>query len=197
MARDFVIAGECLVLVKGRTDSAIANLTQLALSASPIRITPEFRHLPIHVDAWGEAPVDIQFMLATVDIVIDMIHVDWSILDVCTQLSMGGAPSIGSTARAGQRLGNGMARFAPSVVSPATGYGAGNNLIGLNISSPVVGKPWRFLYSFMTAPPWEFPIGAEKSVVRTNWRAIPYTIDPYNGGLGAYGTPLWDHQLDS
>lgn len=197
MARDFWINGETMVYVKGRSDSAIASLTELGLADSSIRITPNFRYDDIKVDAWGEIPPEVQFMLSDVMITMTLVHFDRSVLATCLQLSQGGAPSEGQMARAGQRLGNNQPRFGPATGSPPTGNNAGNNYIGLNLSSPVAGQPWRFYYTYLTGPPMEFPLGAERSVVTLHWRAIPYTQDPYQGGLGAYGQYLWDHTLDN
>lgn len=197
MARDFIINGETMVAVKGRTDSAIASLTNLGLADTGIQISPQFYHDEINVDAWGQAPVDVQFMLASVTVRMTMIHYDNSVLDTCVQLSMGGAPAIGQTNRAGQRLGNGLARFAPALANPGTGYNGGNNLIGLNLSSPVLGKPWRFLYAFLSTQPATWPLGTKRSATQLTWTAIPYTTDPYNGGLGAYGATIWDHSTDA
>jgi hypothetical protein len=98
-------------------------------------------------------------------------------------------------ARAEARMGNNAARFA-----------AGNNYIGLNISNPVGGIPYRFFYTYLAEPPFEHPMGTEKSIFSLNWRAIPYTQDPYGGGaaqpntvpgFGALGALLYDHNLDT
>lgn len=197
MARDFVINGETMVAVKGRTDSAIAGLTNLGLSVDQVVITPFFRQDEIRVEAWGDAPVDVQFQLASVNVSMTLVHFDPAVLDECVRLSMAGAPTEGTTNRAGQRLGNGLARFAPASANPGTGYQGGNNLIGLNLSSPVLNKPWRFLFSYLGAQPYMFPLGTRRSMVRLSWTAIPYTTDPYNGGLGAYGAVIWDHNTDA
>lgn len=186
MARDFWINGESLVAVKGPVGSLIGSITELGLTVDQIRITPDFRHKAINVDAWGEAPPETQFMLATVGIQLDFIHFDRTILDECLRLSMAGAPAIGQLPRAGARMGNNSPRFS-----------ATNNYIGLNITSPVGNKPWRFFYTFMTNPPMQFPLGTEKSVVTTSWVAVPFTTDPYQGGLGAQGQALWDYVLDN
>ena len=191
MARDFFISGECLVTVKGRSDSAIAALSQLGLPLADIRVTPNFRHRDINVDAWGEAPADVQWLLADLNVRMALLHIDRAVLDVCLSLSMGGGQAlVGQFARAGTRLGNNLPRFAP-----------GNNYIGLNLSSPIAGKPWRFGFAYLTGPPMEFPLGVEKSVVTLNWRVVPYTQDPAGiiAGLifGANGYALWDHINDN
>ena len=92
MPRDFYINGETMVYVKGRADSLLLGTRQeLGLSDGMIRVIPDFRHHELNVDAWGEAPVDVQFMLATVTISMTLIHFDEAVLDDCVQESMGGA----------------------------------------------------------------------------------------------------------
>lgn len=187
MARDFFINGESMVSVKGAAGTSINPLIQLGLSDGPIRVSLDFRHRDIQVDAWGnEIPPEVQFMLAAATITMTLVHFDRDVLDVCVQESFGGAAAPGFLTRAGSRLGNNAARFA-----------ATNHYIGLNILSPVAAKPWRFYFTYLTGTPVEFPLGTEKSLVQLTWRAIPYTQDPWNGGLGALGSPLWDYTLDT
>ena len=187
MARDYFINGESLVSFKGNSASSIGSLTQLGLSTDPIRVTLELHHKDIIVDAWGpEVPADVQQFLAAVTVNINFIHIDRTVLDYCLQESMGGTTAVGTLARAGLRLGGGVSRFA-----------VGNHYIGLNISSPVAAKPWRFYFAYLTGTPVDVPLGTEKSVISTTWRVIPYTTDPYGGGTGSLGTLLWDHILDT
>lgn len=199
MARDYQINGATMVSVKGRSDSLIGSLTQLGLPFSPIRVSPTFAQKPITLDAWGGiVPNEIQAMLAAVTITMDLIHFDRTVIDLCMIESMGGAPAIGSTAAAGVRLGNNLPRFAASTTADANGIiRSGNHFIGLNLSSPVGLKPWRFYSAYLTGSPIEFPLGTEKSVVQMVWQAIAYTPDPWNGGLGAAGAIIWDHVLDT
>lgn len=187
MARQYFVNGESLCLVKSRADSLIGNLTQLGLSMDPIVITPTIQHRDITLDAWGGVvPNDVQVMLGTVDISINLIHWDLLVLDECLRLSMGFPPVIGTMNRAGTLIGNGLPRFA-----------VGNNYIGLNIASPVGNKPWRFFSAYMTGSPFSIRLGTEKSILSTQWKAIPYFPDPWNAGLGAFGVPVFDYVLDT
>jgi hypothetical protein len=191
MARDFLINGESMVSVKGPQGSAIASISQLGLTVSPIRVTLDVRHRDINLDAWGgEIPADTQFMLAAASISMDLVHVDRDVLSACIKLGMAGAGGVGNNegqlARAGLRMGGGLARFA-----------SGNNYIGLNISSPVLALPYRFYFAYLTGTPVDIPLGTEKSIIVCNWRAIPYTQDPWNSGQGATGTVLYDNTLDT
>ena len=200
MARDFYIAGEVMVYVKGRSDSGIANISELGLATDQIRVSPRSSYEDLPVNAWGRGIPDTQWMLQYVMVTINLIHVDPAILAECMRLSQGGGGNVGQDgvfARAGQRLGNNQARFAPSQVAPATGLLAGNNYIGLNLAAPVNGIPWRFSYAHLADQPADFPLGTDKSVISTNWRVIPYIQDPWGNGTGAYNYVLWDHVLDN
>jgi hypothetical protein len=186
MARDFYVNGPTLVSVKGRSDSTIGTLSELGLSDAPIRVVPNFKHQGITVDAWGSAPPEVQFMLATVEVTISLVHFDPDVLNECLRLSTGSPAAAGRMPTAGTRMGNNVARFA-----------VGNNFIGLNLSSPTQGAPWRFYYAFMTGPPVNFPLGAERSVAITNWTCIPYDTNLYNAGASSSGIYLWDRTLDN
>lgn len=186
MASDIFVNGETLVMVKGRSDSGIGTLSELGLSSDSIRITPQFRWLDVNADAWGQAPFEMQFMLASLSVTMTLVHFDRTVLNYCITESMAGAPAIGQLPRAGARMGNNTARFSTT-----------NHFISLNLTSPVGGIPWRFYTSFLTVNPLEFPLGTERSLVTLNWRVIPFTTDPYNDGSGAQGTVLWDHVNDN
>ncbi len=195
MSRDFQIPGPAMVTVKGRSDSVVGSLQQLGLSEGPIRVNMNFVHSDLQVNAWSAmgVPVDIQWMLGSVNISMNLIHFDPAILQTCITESMAGAPTFGTTGRGGQRLGNGLARFAPA--GAITGWG--NHYIGLNISSPMTALPYRFLFSYLTSQPAEFNLGTEKQIVVLNWRAIPYSQDPWNGGLASYGAQIFDNTPDT
>lgn len=191
MARNWFVNGETLVNVKGRSDSSIGSLSELGLADGPIVIRPNFRHRDITLDAWGsEVPAEVQFMLADVTVEMTLVHIDRDVLDTCILESMAGAPAIGQCRRAGALMGNNLARFA-------AGGATGNHYIGLNLSSPIGGKPWRFYFSYLTGPAMDHPVGTEKSLTRLTWRAIPYTTDPYGSGSGAQTSPIWDHVADN
>ncbi len=190
MARDYFINGETLVLVKGRADSAIGSLQQLGLSDAPIAIRMNFHHKDIGVDAYGATVPETQVMGGDATISMTLVHFDRSVLATCVNESLGGATAEGLLQRAGSRMGNNLPRFG------AGGF-LGNHYIGLNLTSVVAGIPWRFYYTFLANPPVEFPLGTEKSIVRLQWRAIGYTVDPWNGGLGSLNQPIFDHILDT
>lgn len=187
MSRAFQVNGEAMIYVKGPQGSLIANLSELGLSDNPVRIQLNPRFGDISLDAWGGPggpPAEIQRKLSDAIVTFSLIHFDPIILGECTRLAMGGTVE-GRTSRAGALMGNGTVRFAAS-----------NSFIGLNIASPVGQRPWRFYFAHLQAPIGDYPVGAEKTVVAQNWRAVPYTTDPWNGGLGASDYVLFDHVLD-
>lgn len=186
-----------MITVKGSSSAPLINtLQQLGLAASQIRISFDFKHSDVNADAWGKEPFEIQFMLAEANITMDLIHFDMPVLQDCLRESQGGAAgqaAEGTTPRAGARLGNNAARFA-----------ATNHFIGLNISCPVGGGgvagsvlPWCFYFAYLTGPPVQIPLGTEKSILQCNWRAIPYTTDPWGSGSGAQGNVWFTHVLDT
>lgn len=185
MSRRVVVFGESMVYVKAAPGTLIGNLTECGLSDNPIQITFSPIHDDIILDAWGKVPMDVQFKGSFATINIGFIHFDPDVIEECQRLAAGGPSSPGRLGRAGTLLGNGLGRFVP-----------GNNYVGLNIASPVAGRPHRFYFAYLVSPT-TLPVGAEKTVIQTQWRAIPYTTDPWQGGAGALNTPFWDHTLDS
>lgn len=189
MARDYQVAGEVMVTVRGPAGSAIASTQQLGLASDSISLAFEFKKHEIQVDAWGkEIPPEIQTRLAAVTINMTLVHFDRAIMDECWRLSMGGAAglggsTVGTVARAGSRLANNANLFA-----------ATNNLITVGLSAPIQPtRTWKFPTCYMTAPPVSYPIGTEKTLVTTAFRAFPYPPggDPWQGGAGATNVVLW------
>jgi hypothetical protein len=199
MGRGWYINGPTMVAVKGRSDIAINVLTQLGLAESPIQVSFELHHKDINLDAFGsEVPPEVQAKIAAVNISMDLINFDQAVADVCLMESMGGSAAVGVLPPAGALLGNSVPRFSPAnTVAANNVVTTGNHLIGLNLSSPNFGKPYRFIFSYLTQTPYTIPLGTEKSVLRLNWRCIPYIIDPWNAGLGASGVQLWDNSQDT
>lgn len=186
MGRDFVINGPCLVSVKGSSSSAISSLTQFGLSDEQIRVTLNSSFLPIKVNAWGNVAPEVEFMNASALIRFTVVHFDRNVLNTLLTESMGGAAA-GATAAgtlgvAGGRLGNNAVQFA-----------ATNHYFQMCFLSPVANIPWRFQYCYLAEQPFEFPLGAERSVVGLSVQCIPYTIDPWNNGAGSAGSLLYDN----
>lgn len=186
MARSFVINGPTLVQVKGPVGSAIASLSELGVCDRPITCQLDISKLDIDVDAFGQIPPDSQVMGGMMTVSTTFVHYDKTILDECLRLGMGGPTTVGTLPQTGTLMGNGAARFA-----------ANNYFIGLNLTSPVEGKPYRFLYAEVHGNPFSLPLGAERSLTTVTWRCRAYTADPYNGGQGFGTTTIWDNTLDS
>lgn len=184
------VNGETMVKVKGRSDSTIANLSELGLTDQSIRISVESNRLRIRVDAYGDGPPESQFMGASATVNMTLVHFDSDVLDVCIQEAWGSSPALGQLGHAGSLMGNGRARFAPGGV-------LGNHFIGLNLISALGSPDWRFLNTTLAQTPIEFPIGTERSLVSVVWEALPYSIDPWNNGNGSFGVPIWDHTADT
>ena len=189
MARDFYVANEVMVAVKlgqhwsgvstvGATSgSYITSLTQLGLTAKPVRILPRYYHTDIHADDFGpRVPAELMYNLAEVRVQTELVHYDSLLARICWAESQAGAtrplntngvpgpvPNEGFLAPAGSLQGNGLPRFA-----------SGNYYIGLNLITGPQTLDWRFYSAVLTEAPWELPIGSEKSVLVMNWRCIPY-----------------------
>lgn len=189
MTRSYYVNGESMTYVKGRSDSSLANLTELGLTDQPIAISIKNHRLRIRVDAYGDGPPESQFMGASATVRMTLVHFDRDVLEACIQESWGSSPALGALGHAGSLMGNGKVRFAPGGVN-------GNHFIGLNIISALGAAPWRFFHTTMAEDPIEFPIGTERSLVSVIWEALPYSIDPWNGGNGSYGVPIFDRNSD-
>ena len=198
MPRDYYINGEVMVKVRSGANPIGTAGRLLGLCSDSITITPNFRHLDIQPDVWGGdqgPPNDVQWMLADVMISMRLIHFDPTVLSYCVRHSMGARDGAeGIMARAGTRLGGGGALSASS-----------NALINLNLTGPVGGGTnnlWYFPATYLTGPPFTFPIGVERSIVELNWRAIPYqadpagTVDSLGRGTGAQDLYLWDRSTN-
>lgn len=190
MARNYYVEGESMVMVKGRSDSIIANLSELGLTSEPIRISVQNHRLNIRVDAYGDGPPESQFMGAGATIQMTLVHFDKTVLNFCIQEAWGASPAFGALGHAGSLMGNGQPRFGPGGIN-------GNHFIGLNIISALGQLPWRFFYASLADNPMVWPLGTERSLVQLTWQAFPYSIDPWNGGNGSFGVPIWDHTADT
>jgi len=185
MSRSIVVHGEALIYVKGPAGSSIAALSELGLADNDINITITPLHRDVIVNAWGEAPADVQRKIAFITATFNLIQYDPDILEECARLSLGGA-AFGQTGRAGALMGNGLARFA-----------AGNNFIGFNIAAQQSSRPWRFLFSYMKSPIGPFIHGTNPGTIACQFVGVPYIADPWNGGAGALNNPFFDRTADT
>lgn len=220
MPRDFVVNGETLVSVKGGAHwpnaQPIRDLSELGLASEGIHVSPRFYHRDVHVDDFGpDVPPEVLWQLAEVRVRMTLIHFDEYVLDCCIAEAMGGPvsfevdippnlhpvrPSVGNFNPCGKPLGGGVPRLS-----------SGNHYISLNLSSPVLLKPWRFLTCYLTGPPLEIPLGTSRTAAVCEFRAIPYAFPTSKTTLGAGGEPntvewndlsssgviLWDRGIDT
>lgn len=189
MARDFVINGPTLVMVKGSEGNEnLISLAELGLAQEGVRVVPRFYHQDTHVDDFGpDCPADVLWDLAEVTVHMTLIHYDDAILTACVNESMGGAVTEGTLVRGGTPLGGGHALFDSSC-----------HFISLNLTSPALGRPWRFPGSFLTGEPVEFALGTEKTAAVLRWRCIPYgrPESGLGGEVRSRNQVLWARSLD-
>lgn len=176
---DLFQAGEVLVTVK----IGAGAVQELGLAEGPVSWNPVFRKLDVIVNAFGQGPWDLQQMALEASISFGLVYFTPAVLDACIAASLANAGgTVGQNARAGARMGNNVAAGA-----------AGSNFISLGLSSPVAGKPFTFPTAFLSDQPFTWPLGAERSVVQCNWRAISYAATPYT----LAGAVCWNNQLQS
>lgn len=191
MPRNFVINGESMVSVTGPDGVAfLSGGSQLGLTTDAITVDLEINSEPLIVDAYGKNnPVDEQVFGGTATIVMNLIHFNAGVLAAIVQMQFpayGVTVAEGALGRAGSRRGGGINLGAP-----------GNNYITLSIynavpnSASTVQSCFQFPTAYLKEQPYHFPLGTEKSVVRLVWRALAYSVDPWNNGTGSQGVPLY------
>lgn len=185
MTRSVNVHGEAMIYVKGPQGSLIQNLTEFGLAESETRITVTPLFKDVNLNAWGEAPLDVQRKLAFITCTATMLQYDVAVMAELVRLATGGTVE-GRLGRAGRLMGNGLGRFAN-----------GNNYVGFNLAAPQSGRPWRFLYAYLQSPIGDYQEGTNVETVAVTFRGVPYTADPWNGGSGASEYVLYDRSLDS
>lgn len=209
MGRDFVVNGETLVRVKGGSHTGsylsggISVNTDLGLAVDSIRVIPKFVRKDIYVDDFGpDIPAEVLFMLGECTIQMGLVHYDPVILNTCVAEGMaggGGGNLDGVMAPAGTPMG---------ALIPV--FSSGCHYVSLNLLSPQLNLPWRFRACYLNDPPFNLPLGTEKSIPMLNWRAIPYTAPQTAslstspgagpsppGELISSGIQLWDRVLNT
>lgn len=182
MARQYVVNGETLIQVKGHSNSSISSLSNLGVTSGPINVIVQDSVDDILTDPTGKAtPIDAQTMGGIATISFSLLHFDRAILDAIYALSVGGTAP-GTMGRAGQVMGNGLARLA-----------SGWLFFGMNLTAPVAGSGWNFK-ACRLGDQYSFPLGTERSVVGVTIKAIPYVADPASGLALAV---LYNNTLDA
>lgn len=196
MARDYRIAGETLVIVKGgahlvsgSVGRGIADGRELGLSADAIQLSPRFIHQDIKVDDFGpQIPADVMWNLADITIRMNLVHYDREVLDVVARESCGGGRGLwGVLAPTGTIMGGNKFIFS-----------SGWHYMSLNLRTND-DFSWRFRAAYLSVPPIEIPLSTRRSVTQLTWRAIPYRepTSLFNPGeIVSSGVVLFDHTID-
>ncbi len=198
--RDYFIPGQSMVYVQQVGNTAL----QLGLSDQQIQFTPTYRDEDIQVNAWGgQVPPEVQQMGAEVQFSMTLIHFDQAVLRGCLGLA-----SAGTKQYTNATTGNSLA--GAEGVMPAPGARLAGSWVTLGCYCPATTFPtqtgtfnwWRFPMAKIVGN-LLWPIGAEKSIVRLQWRCLPAPLvgglltlssfDPWNSGNGMQGAVLWDH----
>ncbi len=174
---------------------------ELGLSSEQIRISPVFYHYDLKADSFGpNVPPEVLWMNAECRIDMTLVHYDTDILDTVIAESMGGGvgtDTTGSISPPGRPMG-GYRRL----------YTSGCHFMTMGITSNGgLQAPYRFLACYLATPPVEIPMGTHHSLVKCNWRAIPYFVPGENTPLGSpvsglarfgelicSGVRLWDRE---
>lgn len=184
MARDIVINGETMVFVKGGAHLSgrfLGDLSELGLSVDQIMVYPRYYHQDMKIDSYGQfAPADVISYLAECMIVMNLIHYDTVVLDLCMKEAIAGNADFftpaGIVGPAGQIMGKNIAPF-----------NSGCRYIALGLTSPVQQLPWLFPTCYLAEQPAIIPLGNNTSIARLSWRAIPYATAATISGIGAEG----------
>lgn len=189
VGRGWFVNGPAMVSVRGGADAPdIQSLTEFCLTQNPISVVPSLTHADINLDAWGDAPPEVQCRLGTLTVSMDPIDFDPDVLSILIALAAGRIGSVaneGTLGPAGIRMGGNAARFA-----------SGWKYVSVSIYSPDAGRPFGFLNAYLQSPQMAMPLGTQKSVVPVTFRVIPYTQDPWQGGAGAAAQSLWVRSLN-
>lgn len=169
--RSYFIYGEFIASVSGNWFS---DITQLGLTAEPVRIVPVYSHRDIYTDGFGpNVPVDTLWNLGECLLYMTLVNFNVVTLGTCMRAAMGGGNLDlnddtnlqGFMGPTGRPLGFGRP------------IGAANNnytTIHLYPTGDSPYYPYRFLACYLNSQPLEIPLGTERSLVRVCFRVIPY-----------------------
>jgi len=190
MSRDFQIFGSFMVEVSG---GWIDPRTSLGLTVDPVRVVPRYNHKDIYTNDFGpDVPVETLWNMAEAYVFMNLVHYDSEVLEKCMRAAMGGGgnpdPSDGESidgfmAQAGRPMG-----FGRALGSAACQY----TTLYLTPYSGASILPYRFYACYLNSQPLEIPLGSERTVVRLNWRVIPYQQLTSAEVKSEGGVRLWD-----
>lgn len=136
-----------------------------------VKVNP--RYLDIDIDGWSPGVThDRQIFPFDAMVTMSLVHFDATVLSNAMKNSV-------------------LSATEGTEVTGGTLLGAGGGLKTLSLSSPgPAATTWQFNAVYLREG-YEFPLGAERSVVRITFHAVPYTSDPYNAGQGAGGVVVY------
>lgn len=203
MGRDYYIQGECMVKVRGgaHIPDFVGDVSrELGLASEGIRVAPQFSHQDLPAaDFGGHSAPEVLWMGGDCRVSMTLVHFDKDLLEFCVMEAMGGV-SGGVFAPCGRPMG-----------ANRDLYASGNHYITLFLTSTgSSGLPYRFPACYLAERPLEIPLGTERSLVRLEWRAVPYaklvgvptstistpgasTPAAIVGEVYSSGVVLWDH----
>ena len=183
MARDLYIFGETLVSVEGKapainSDTSDPNNSgpgELGLAADMVRIMPQWNYKDLRADDFGPAvPPETLWMGGICFIGMTLVDFDKDILELCEQAAMGITD--------GSQDGS-MAEFGIPL-------GATSSFIKLTLGSDLQ-DPYIFPYCHLMGPPYQRPLGVERSLVTLQWRSLPFMPPSQGGEVSSTGTNIW------
>ena len=225
-ARDFQIAGECMIGIRlpehyinselrttfnfgvSELMSGRSTVYELGMAQENITIIPRFSHTDVRADDFSlEGPPDTFWSLGDAEIRMVLWNYRPNMLDICMAEAMAG--SIGPDGAGGLLTGLGTPMGGGKPI-----YASGCHYIGLNIfpaldtTEEFVNRskvPWRFPAAYLSRRPVEYPMGTKPTAVYTTWRAIPYVdINAANvpgpitkDYVKSQNAVLWDHSNDT
>jgi hypothetical protein len=173
MTRQFQINGECMVTVSA---GPFGGSNQLGLSTDPIVVTLRDEFIDLIVNSFGKSIPNVEWMGVEAIITMNLIHFDYNVMEQCIASSMA-SNAVGTLPHAGTLMGTDL---------PGTNQ---QFFFTLTLSSPVLNKPYVFPAAYLHSQPVSFNIGAERTVMTCQFRAIPYAADPAT----ANGVVLYHH----
>ena len=192
MTRAYQVFGEFIISVSG---GQFSGKQELGLTSDPWRLHPRYVHRDVTTDGFGPVvPVETLWDMADALVSLTLVHYDQGILDQCMRAAMGG----GGYDAGNPGGGGAMDGFLGQAGRPM-GLGAAlgsteNQYTTVYIEPTADGTilPYRFRACYLDGRPLEVPYGSERSLVKLNWRCIPYQPLTAAEISSVNGVPIWD-----
>jgi hypothetical protein len=192
MPRGFFINGPCLVEIGFPAQYGGSGLEELGLSTDSVQVIPHFEHYEKHIDNFGpNVPADLIGLGGWAEVRMTLVHFNPVVLRACINESLAGGfgafggQFTGLLGPIGEMFGNGVKAYR----------GTGSHFVGVCLTSPYIGFPWRFL-SAVLQDQATWPLGTKTSMVDLSWKCLPRITSPYQNSttdLRSTGAAIWDH----